>query len=68
MAEKMAPHTRFASLELSNQGKSLSWNNDGILLPAEANPGVVFRRLFASSQSCSRAFPRSSAVSLPLPP
>jgi hypothetical protein len=50
MADKMAPHTRFASLELSNQGRSLSWNNDGILLPAEANPGVVFRRLFAEPE------------------
>lgn len=50
MAEKMAPHTRFASLELSNQGRSLSWNADGILLPAEANPGLVFRRLFAEPE------------------
>jgi hypothetical protein len=50
MAEKMAPHTRFASLELSNQGRSLSWNADGIQLPAEANPDVVFRRLFAEPE------------------
>jgi hypothetical protein len=50
MAQQMAPHTRFASLELSNQGRSLSWNADGILLPAEANPGVVFRRLFTTPE------------------
>lgn len=46
VAEKTAPHTRFASLELSNTGRSLAYNRDGIQLPAETKPAEVFRRLF----------------------
>lgn len=46
MATVTAPQTRFASLELSNQGHSLSFNSDGIQLPAQGNPGVLFRELF----------------------
>jgi hypothetical protein len=46
MAQVTAPQTRFSSIELSNQGHSLSYNADGIQLPAQANPGVVFRELF----------------------
>jgi len=46
MAQVTAPVTRFSSIELSNQGGSLAWNADGIQLPAQSNPGVVFRELF----------------------
>ncbi len=46
MASVTAPQTRFASLELSNQGHSLAFNADGIQLPAQGNPGLVFRELF----------------------
>ncbi len=46
MANVTAPQTRFASIELSNQGHSLAYNADGIQLPAQGNPGVVFRELF----------------------
>lgn len=46
MAQVTAPITRFASLELSNQGGSLAWTADGIQLPAHFSPGVVFRDLF----------------------
>ena len=46
MAQVTAPHTRFSSVELSNQGHSLSWNADGIQLPSQGNPSVVFRELF----------------------
>lgn len=46
MAEKSAPHTRFASLEISDTGRSLAHNRDGIELPAEVKPGEVFKRLF----------------------
>lgn len=46
MAQVTAPQTRFSSIELSNQGHSLSYNADGIQLPAQGNPGVVFRDLF----------------------
>ena len=46
IAEKTAPLTRFASLELSNTGRSLSYNRDGIQLPAETKPAEIFRRLF----------------------
>jgi hypothetical protein len=48
MAERAAPHTRYASLVLSNTGRSLSYNADGIPLPAETKPAEVFRRLFRS--------------------
>lgn len=46
MATITAPQTRFASIELSNQGHSLAYNADGIQLPAQGNPGLVFRELF----------------------
>jgi hypothetical protein len=46
IATVTGPQTRFSSLELSNQGHSLSFNADGIQLPAQGNPGVVFRELF----------------------
>lgn len=46
IAEKTAPHTRFASLELSDTGRSLAYNRDGISLPAETKPSEVFKRLF----------------------
>ena len=50
MATVTAPQTRFASIELSNQGHSLSYNADGIQLPAQRNPSVVFRELFEEPQ------------------
>ena len=46
MAQVTAPLTRFTSMQLSNKGGALSWNADGIQLPAQPNPGVVFRELF----------------------
>jgi len=46
IAEKTAEQTRYASLQLSNTGRSLSYNQDGIQLPAETKPAEVFRRLF----------------------
>lgn len=46
MAQTTAPRTRFASLELSNQGHSLAWTPDGIQLPAQGSPAAVFRELF----------------------
>jgi len=46
IAEKTAEHTRYSSLQLSNTGRSLSYNRDGIQLPAETKPAEVFRRLF----------------------
>ena len=46
MAQVTGPQTRFSSIELSNQGHSLSYSADGIQLPAQGNPGVVFRELF----------------------
>jgi len=46
MATVTAPQTRFSSIEISNQGHSLSYNADGIQLPARGSCGVVFRELF----------------------
>lgn len=50
MAQVTAPQTRFSSLELSNQGHSLTYSSDGIQLPAQGNPSVVFRELFEEPQ------------------
>jgi hypothetical protein len=50
MAQVTAPRTRFSSLELSNQGHSLACSADGIGLPAQGNPSVVFRELFVEPQ------------------
>jgi len=50
MAQVTAPLTRYPSLELSNQGHSLACSADGIPLPAQGNPGVVFRELFEEPQ------------------
>ncbi len=46
MAQVTAPQTRVASLELSNQGGALAWSADGVQLPAQSNPSVVFRDMF----------------------
>lgn len=46
MAQVTAPLNRYSSLELSNQGHSLAYSADGIQLPAQGNPSVVFRDLF----------------------
>ena len=46
IASITASKTRFPSLELSNQGQPLSVSPDGIALPAERNPAVVFQGLF----------------------
>lgn len=40
-------HTRFPSLELSNQGLPMAVSADGITLPTEKNPAVVFQSLFS---------------------
>lgn len=46
MTQVTATETRFTSMQLANKGGALAWNADGIQLPAQANPGVVFRELF----------------------
>lgn len=46
MAQLTAPLTRFSSLELSNEGGSLSWTPDGVQLPAQSNCASAFRELF----------------------
>jgi hypothetical protein len=38
--------TRFPSLELSNQGHRLAVSADGVQLPAEQDPAVVFKQFF----------------------
>lgn len=47
MARVTEVHTRFSSLQLSSERRrSLSWTADGVALPQESNPAVIFRRLF----------------------
>jgi hypothetical protein len=66
MAQLTAPITRYASLELSNQGGSLAWNADGIQLPAQSNPGVAFREMFEDPKggiaSQRRGFQRRGSI------
>jgi len=50
MAQVTAPVTRYSSIEMSNQGHSLACTADGIGLPAQGNPGVVFRDMFTDPQ------------------
>ena len=50
MAQVTAPLTRYSSIEISNQGHSLAYSADGIGLPAQASPGVVFREMFSEPQ------------------
>jgi hypothetical protein len=47
IAKGTGTKTRFPSLELSNQGFPMAMSADGIALPAERNPAVVFQQLFA---------------------
>jgi len=46
MAKTTALQTRYTSLQLCNKGGALSWNADGIQLPAQSNPSVVFQEFF----------------------
>jgi len=46
MSNVTATQTRYSSLELANQGHSLAYSADGIRLPAQGNPSVVFKELF----------------------
>jgi len=46
MAQKTAEVTRYTSLELSSDGDTLAWTADGIRLPSERTPSVVFKRMF----------------------
>ncbi len=47
MARTTESQTRFSSLQLSSENRrTLSWTADGIALPDDSVPGVVFRRLF----------------------
>ena len=50
MAQVTAPLTRYSSIEMSNQGHSLACTADGIGLPAQGNPSVVFRDMFTEPQ------------------
>jgi hypothetical protein len=46
IAAKWGTATRHPSLELTGDGSMLAWTADGIPLPAERSPSVVFKRLF----------------------
>ena len=49
MAQTTAPHTRFSSIELSTEGGGIGVNVDGVRLPPQKNPSVIFRELFEES-------------------
>jgi hypothetical protein len=46
VAARTGEETRYPSIELSGDGSTLAWTQDGIALPSERSPGVVFKRLF----------------------
>lgn len=47
MARVTEVQTRFSSMQLSSENRrSLSWTADGVALPDDSVPGVIFRRLF----------------------
>jgi len=46
MAAVVGKATRFSSLETAVTGGTLAWSKDGIPLPAERRPKVLFERLF----------------------
>jgi hypothetical protein len=62
-AARVGKHTRFASVQLSVSAgtgyggcmSTLAWNKDGIPLPAENDPHVVFSRLFRTDSPKERA-------------
>ncbi len=48
-AQRIGQNTRFPSLSMlvGVEGKrSLSWTNDGVMIPSEKSPGEIFKRLF----------------------
>jgi hypothetical protein len=50
MARVTEVHTRFSSLQLSSERRrSLAWTANGVALPDDSVPSVVFRRLFQES-------------------
>ena len=52
LVEKLAPDTRFPSLQLNVQGDdSLSWTMNGVNLPAEQSPAKVFALLFVDGST-----------------
>ncbi len=61
-AQALGPKTRLPSLELSSTGgtgkpghsQTLAFSQDGVPLPAESNPRVVFERLFVDETGASR--------------
>ena len=46
VASQTGESTRHPSIELSGDGSSLAWTADGIPLPSERSPSVIFKRLF----------------------
>ena len=45
-AERLRAETRFRTLSLSTGNHSLSWTRNGVRIPADERPSVVFARLF----------------------
>ncbi len=50
IAEAHGHLTRLPSLSLAMEGSSLSWNREGLRLPALRDPCQIFRKLFATNE------------------
>lgn len=46
IAEQIGIHTRYPFLALSTSGRSMSWNANGVEIPAETRPSYIFKALF----------------------
>ena len=54
-AERLGYRTRFPSLVLSADGRSISYTRSGVMIPAESRPSKVFERFFLEGTAKEKA-------------
>ena len=48
MAKHIGASTRFPSLSIGTNGKSLSWTANGVRIPSQSHPAKLFRQMFVN--------------------
>lgn len=48
MAKHIGAATRFPSLSIGTNGKSLSWTSNGVQIPSQTHPAKLFRQMFVN--------------------
>ena len=48
MARHIGAATRFPSLSIGTNGKSLSWTSNGVQIPSQTHPAKLFRQMFVN--------------------